>query len=357
MSKKKFLIISLGRKALEEHTKNMALCFSTNDFDLICSRYSETDYQIPNIVFTTKTYQSLVSFIINSIFILPIFLLRLLKIHRHYDIVYFPTVHPWNFAIIVLWRLLGKKTILTIHDAELHPGEENIVLQLSLKFSMRLTSHLLFLTNYVQKTAYKKLSLKTPFRIIPQGLLPLPDIELRNTRKGKNILFLGRISKYKGVDLLIKAVNEMPVDSYDSLTIAGMPIYDVTIPKDNPKIKLHAKYMSEKEMSNFLNQADIIVLPYIEASQSGVILLATLAEKPIICSRVGGLNEQLSNEECLFINPQKEEIKNAIRELLTNDLLYSSIQTALKKKKKDLTWDSKAKLLMNYIDDIRLKKI
>lgn len=357
MRKKKFLIVSLGRKALEEHTKNMALNFPTDDFDLLCSQYSETDYQIPNIVLTTKTYQSVASFLINSIFILPILLLRIVGINRYYDIIYFPTVHPWNFPIILLWKLLGKKTILTIHDAELHPGEENIVLQWCLKFSMKLTNYLVFLSNHVQQVAYKKYNLKVPYKIISQGLLPLPNIELGHARRGKHILFLGRISKYKGVDLLIEAVNEMPTNSYDSLTIAGMPIYEVVIPKNNPKIKLHAKYMSEEEMSDFLNKCDIVVLPYIEASQSGVVLLATLAEKPMVCSRVGGLTEQLNNNECLFINPTKEEIKKAITHILTNDFLYSSMQEALRKKKQNLSWEEKAKLLINYVEDIRLKKI
>ena len=356
MRRKKFLIISLGRKALEEHTKNMALCFKVDDFDLLCSKYSETDYQIPNII-TTKTYQSPTSFIINSILFLPVLLLRIIRIHQNYDIIYFPTVHPWNFPIILLWRLLKKKTILTIHDAELHPGEENIVLQWCLKVSMKYTNYLVFLTNHVKQLAYKNYKLKAPYRIISQGLLPLPNIELGHARRGKHILFLGRISKYKGVDLLINAVNEMPITSYDSLTIAGMPIYEVTIPQNNPKIKLYAKYMSEEEMSNFLNQCDIVVLPYIEASQSGVILLATLAEKPIICSKIGGLTEQLTNEECIFIDPTKENIQKAIEQLLSNDLLYSSIQEALRKKKKNLTWDKKAQSLINYVEDIRAARV
>ncbi|MFN8346792.1 MAG: glycosyltransferase family 4 protein [Spirosomataceae bacterium] len=353
---KKILIISLGRKALEEHTKNMILCFPTNTFDLICSSYSETDYQVKNIILKTKTYFSNISFITNSILILPILLLRIFRIHHNYDIIYFPTVHPWNFPIIVLWRILKKKTILTIHDAVLHPGEENLILQWCLKLSMKLTSHLVFLSKYVQQLAYKKNNLKVPFRIIAQGLLPLPNIELTNGRKGKNILFLGRISKYKGVDLLIKAVNNMPSESYDSLTIAGMPLYEISIPKNNPKIKLHAQYMSEIEMSSFLNKSDIVVLPYIEASQSGVILLATLAEKPIVCTNVGGLTEQLNNKECLFVNPVIEELQKGINQLLTNDNLYNNIQEALREKKKHLLWEQKAKQLLDYVQDIRSKR-
>lgn len=357
MSKKKLLIVSLGRKALEEHTKNMILYFPNDDFDLIHSSYSETDYRTVNIAFITKTYQSKLTFLINSIIILPFFLLRLLKIHHQYDIIYFPTVHPWNLAIIILWKFLKKKTILTIHDAELHPGEENLILQLCLTYSMKFTTHLLFLTKFVQEKAYKKNKLNQPYKIIGQGLLPLPNIQLHTGRKAKNILFLGRISKYKGVDLLVEAVNELSPSSYDSLTIAGMVINEIKVPKDNPKITLFSKYMTEEEMAHFLNTSDILVLPYIEASQSGVVLLAILAEKPIICTKVGGLTEQLTDGECLFITPNKNDIKDAIEHLLGDDVLYNSMQMALRKKKKDLSWEHKTNALIIYANEIRSNKI
>ncbi|AYQ31230.1 glycosyltransferase family 4 protein [Runella sp. SP2] len=353
MSKRKILVVSLGRKALEEHTKNMIAHLSGNEFDLICSKYSETDYKVPNIIFKTKTYQSSLTFIINTIFVLPLLLLKLTTLRKSYDIIYFPTVHPWNTLIILVWRALGNKTILTIHDAVLHPGEENFLLQLSLKYSMVFTSHLLFLTEYVRQTAYSRFNLKAPYKIIAQGLLPLPNIKTSRGIKGKNILFLGRISKYKGVELLIEAVNELPDNAYDSLTIAGMPIYKVILPEENPKIKLIEKYLAEEEMSDLLNGADIIVLPYLEASQSGVVLLAILAEKPIICTNVGGISEQLNSSECYFINPNKEELKKAISTLLSNSEMYISMQESLKNKQQGLLWEQKTQQLLEYVQDIR----
>ncbi len=357
MKLSKILVISLGRKAMEEHTKNMLQTIHPSLYTLLHSKYSETKYNVDCEKIIIKTYTSKVTFLVNSIFILPNLLFKLCKNLHKYDIYFFPVNHPWNFPIILLLKLLKKITILTIHDAEMHPGEENKIVELSSKYAMKTTDYLVFLSNHVQQTAYKKYNLNKPFRIISQGLFPLPNLEFKAGLNGKRILFLGRISKYKGVDLLVEAINELKPDAYESLTIAGMPIYMPNIPSNNSKIILRADYLSDEEISNFLNNADIVVLPYIEASQSGIVLLATQAEKPMICTRVGGLTEQLTEQECVFINPSKEELKHAIVKLLNDKELYNSIQKELAEKKKRLSWKTKSEELLNFVNEIRENRV
>jgi glycosyltransferase involved in cell wall biosynthesis len=353
MMHKKILVVSLGRKALEEYTKNILLGISSSKFDLICSKYSETNYELNNIIFRTKTYNSKKTFISNSLLFLPLLLIKVIKINSAYDIIFLPSSHPWNFPIIILGKLLNKKIIHTIHDVESHPGEENWLLDWLMKTAFKYSDNLVFLSYHVRDIAINKYNLNQPSVIIPLGHFPLPNLVSRKGKEGKRILFLGRISKYKGIELLIEAVNLMPIDSYDSLVIAGMPVYDVIIPEGNPKITLEARYLTEDEMSDFLNNSDIIVYPYIEASQSAMVLSGVQAEKPMICTKVGGLLEQLSDKECIFVEPNAFEIKEAILRLLNDNELYSFIQENLRLKKESFTWADKSSELLKFVDEIR----
>lgn len=113
-------------------------------------------------------------------------------------------------------------------------------------------------------------------------------------RNRKTLLFFGLIRAYKGLDLLISAMNKL--DSSYQLIIAGEAYSDfrsyqelIDLSKNKENIKVWNQYISDQEVSLFFSAADVLILPYRSATQSGVVAVAYQLETPIIATDVGAL--------------------------------------------------------------------
>ncbi|MFC1668686.1 glycosyltransferase, partial [Chlamydiota bacterium] len=111
---------------------------------------------------------------------------------------------------------------------------------------------------------------------------------------GNVILFFGFVRKYKGLEYLIKAmpriINEVPA----TLIIAGefwhnkdeiLQLINQFHLKKN--IKIIDKYISNEEVEVYFKACDLVVLPYISATGSGIAQIAFSFEKPVIATNVG----------------------------------------------------------------------
>jgi glycosyltransferase involved in cell wall biosynthesis len=113
------------------------------------------------------------------------------------------------------------------------------------------------------------------------------------------LLFFGYIRKYKGLDVLLNAFPKI-LDKYPNsfLLIAG-EFYD------NPssylklieelnighKVKVHNKFIPNEEISKYYQVSDVVVLPYLSATQSAILNVTYSFKKPVIVTDVGGLSE------------------------------------------------------------------
>jgi glycosyltransferase involved in cell wall biosynthesis len=114
----------------------------------------------------------------------------------------------------------------------------------------------------------------------------------------KTLLFFGLIREYKGLDILIDAMSYLD-DSYQ-LVIAGEPYgsfdrYEEMIDKSPLKGNIHlfTRYIADKEVPVFFSLADVCVLPYRSATQSGISAISSHFELPLITTNVGGLKEAI----------------------------------------------------------------
>ena len=118
----------------------------------------------------------------------------------------------------------------------------------------------------------------------------------------KVILFFGFIRDYKGLDLLIESLKYL--DDNFVLLVAGevygdFKKYDELIDKNNlrDKINLHIRYIPETEIPVFFSAADVCVLPYRSATQSGIVGIAYHFDLPVIVTNTGGLAEMVEENK------------------------------------------------------------
>jgi glycosyltransferase involved in cell wall biosynthesis len=123
--------------------------------------------------------------------------------------------------------------------------------------------------------------------------------QLRIGNEQKIILFFGFIRKYKGLDILLaamKLINNKPQTTNIKLLIAG-EFYEDRKPyheqiealgiKNN--LILHTGFIADNDVKKYFCAADVVIQPYRNATQSGVIPVAYHFEIPMIVTNVGGL--------------------------------------------------------------------
>jgi len=231
---------------------------------------------------------------------------------------------PGPLDLVMAWALrrLRVKVVVTVHDADLHPGDGfpmQMVLQRRL---IRRADALIALTGHVaarlrQQQAARGKTLLTaslpPFVFGPRSALPLSH------GGAMRLLCFGRLLPYKGLDLLEAALSG----------IGEVPPYEVRIVGQGPDsealqalaalpgVRVENRWVPEDEVGALIAWADAVLLPYREASQSGVAAIAIAAGRWVVATRVGGLAEQFRDEPlALLCEPQPESIRAALTHLL-----------------------------------------
>ncbi len=111
-------------------------------------------------------------------------------------------------------------------------------------------------------------------------------------------LFFGFIRRYKGLANLLRAVALIPRERSFQLLIGGEFYEDEAATKSlirelglGDRVVLHDRYIANEEVADFFSAANVAVLPYVTATQSGIIQIAMNFNCPVITTDVGGLPE------------------------------------------------------------------
>ncbi|BDQ02064.1 MAG: glycosyl transferase family 1 [Ignavibacterium sp.] len=115
----------------------------------------------------------------------------------------------------------------------------------------------------------------------------------------KVLLFFGYIRKYKGLDILLEALNILKSESQKiKLIVAGefyddKEFYSELIKKYDleKRVIMQNEYIPNEKVKEYFLVSDVVVLPYRNATQSGILNLAYGFRKPVIVTKVGGLAE------------------------------------------------------------------
>ena len=115
---------------------------------------------------------------------------------------------------------------------------------------------------------------------------------------GPVVLFFGLVRAYKGLDVLLRAVAQARARVPVQLLVAG-EFYEKRAPYEalldelgvRDAVRFEDRYIPNEEVETFFRAADVVVLPYRSATQSGIVQIALAFERPVIVTRVGGLPE------------------------------------------------------------------
>jgi glycosyltransferase involved in cell wall biosynthesis len=104
------------------------------------------------------------------------------------------------------------------------------------------------------------------------------------------VLFFGLLRPYKGIDVLLEAWRGIE-DA--ELWIAGMPRMDISslVAQAPANVRFVPRFITDDELPAYFRRADLVVLPYREIEQSGVLFTALAFGKPLLLSDVGGFAE------------------------------------------------------------------
>lgn len=188
-------------------------------------------------------------------------------------------------------HMRGGRYALTVHDPVPHPGDAAPARGVrSRRRRMRRRAGLVFvhsreLANELAATG----EVTAPIDVVPHGVgapvgAPLPS--------QPSLLFFGRISRYKGLDVLLDAMPRVwSARSEVTLTVAGEGALPEHPLLSDPRISLRHGHVPESEVPGLFAACTCLVLPYRQASQSGVGSLAREHGRAVIATRVGGLPE------------------------------------------------------------------
>jgi glycosyltransferase involved in cell wall biosynthesis len=139
------------------------------------------------------------------------------------------------------------------------------------------------------------------------------------------VLCFGLMRPYKGIDLLLDAWRE--IDEAE-LWIAGMPKFDIApLRRAAPaNVRFVPRFIDDTELPAYFQRADLVVLPYREIDQSGVLFTALAFGKPLLLSDVGGFPEVAATGAArTFPAGDVPALRAALRELLSDPLALSAM--------------------------------
>ncbi len=312
-----------------------------------------------NLIFT-PTYKNGKEFVLKSLNILKF--MRLGKRINSFspDWIYIPMISIWARMIL---PFVNKKTkiVTTIHDVSMHLGEKNSLIDGFNDYIIRRSHKIVTLSErFIPLISEKYGFNKKQICWIRHGNYDYyrsSNFDNKNSIT-KRILFFGRIHEYKGISVLLDAMTIVKEKAPDIvLNIVGKgKISD----SDNEKINrlgkscnIVNKYIPNEEIYRYFEDIDFVVVPYIEASQSGVVMLAYSFSKPVIVTNVGGLPEQVFEDTGIIIQPNdKNVLADSILKMYEEPQKILEMGKSAEKKNETLfSWKLSAETLLKFLEN------
>src|SRR5262245_5183722 len=241
--------------------------------------------------------------------------------------------HVWSPFVTAVIRRAGALYVPIVHDAMPHPGDRTGWANWLIGRSTANADLVITLSDAVARELLSSGRVERP----KLRTLFLPDLSYFRGRAGrgcqrstpKRLLFLGRIIKYKGLSLLLDALEIL---RKENVTVTLGVFGEGDIGEDCPRLLMFDaevvnRWLTSDEIADVLARFDVVVLPYLEASQSGVAATAFGAGLPVVATPVGALVEQVTHGHngILAQSCSAVDLALAIRLLVLDAPLYDRL--------------------------------
>ena len=235
------------------------------------------------------------------------------------DVVHVQEAFDYGYDLYSVFTRFPR-LVTTVHDVTPHPGDGHAApgLQYSKAIgfwrSQRLIVH----------TGGMRTQLSRRFRIAPERIDVMPHGELGSLyrrlaaragvpvrkRQTQTLLFFGRIWPYKGLRYLLEAFaivrRELPEARLILAGRGGDLEANAALIRSLEGIEVRDSFIPEEEVAGLFERSGVVVLPYIEASQSGVSAIGLTLGTLVVASRVGGLGELIADGKTGLLVPPRD---------------------------------------------------
>lgn len=248
--------------------------------------------------------------------------------------------------------------VISVHDPEPHSGERNWRKRLARRLAYPKAQRFILYNgsmrdvfaarHHIARESIHVAKLGT-YEIVREWAAPSPQ------RREPVVLFFGRLSLYKGLDVFYDAA--VPIAQCVpgvKFVVAGRPVAGYTLPpppdlKGAGEIDVRDRYLTNAEAAQLFAEATVVVCPYRDATQSGVVLTAFGFGVPVVATNTGGLPEYVIPDRTGLVVPvdDADALASAVCRILQDEPYRTGLCSNIVAARNDfLSWERTADEVM-----------
>ena len=299
---------------MHQYTADLAnqMALDGHAVHLVTSSCAPLDRYIPAVTVHTPVDTTSASFSVEGLKLAALRKVKKTIVDVDPDLIHFSGPHIWNLSLMRKLKACGLPVIHTLHTVD-PPWRSGygIIIRLWNRQVIRTADHILvhgqtFLQRLLDMGVARERVTSTPLLhlFIGGGWLGSFSDLAASVEYQPWALFFGRLKPYKGIEYLISACAMMKTDKAfpGRVIIAGFgdlaQYWGGSLPA---RLEIHNSRIHDEEAMDLFCRCGLVVLPYIDASQSALIAAAYYFHKPVIVTRTGALPEYVREGETGFV--------------------------------------------------------
>lgn len=273
-------------------------------------------------------------------------------------VVYATHFHPWLAFLPLLKKFVSFTFVYAVHEDPYGTKEAaHPLMRFIERFIFNHADAVIAHSRYVAHAIGPYMHGR-PLHVLPLGAYTAACPALKPTVSSAaeplRVLFFGRLEEYKGLDLLLAAFELLKNRRVSiALTLSGRGDLSAEFLRTARELGviIDRRWIPPQEVCPLLGTADVLVLPYVAASQSGVVSLGLGVGLPLVVTNVGGLPEYVEDGVSGFVvAPSAEAIADALKRYADDRTLVAHHgEESLKRGRGMFSWEEGARRLVEFV--------